>query len=317
MSLARSHKDPMVRLMESVQEETLEVILERPLSGCELTFPGPGEGVSCLVHRTSDPAAPTLVELHGGGFALGDARKLDEMQAWACRAYGVGVVSVNYRLAPACPYPAALDDVRAVLRTLLEDPASVGLGSGPVYVMGYSAGANLALAASLAELDAGRRAPEALLLHYPFFDAATEPAEKGVREVDLPLDLMRAFNAWYVGSEDPHNPLISPLYCSDEQLARLPRTCMLPLAGDAMCAEAHELAARMAALGVNVSVRDVEDAYHGYLEDYANERVYREMNPASTISARPAGVAEAARRELVAGLDELLGSHASEAPSFM
>lgn len=308
----------MLRLVESLRDETLEVVLEGPVSGEEVRAPRAGEGaVTCFAHRPADPASPTLVELHGGGFALGDARKLDAMCAWASRALGVGVLSVNYRLAPEDPYPAALDDVRAVLLALAEDPGSLGMGSGPAYLMGYSAGATLAVAAALAVTEGGGPAPAGLLLHYPFFDAATDPAEKNVREIDLPLDLMRAFNDWYVGGADARDPLVSPLYASPAALARLPRTLMFPVAGDAMCAEAHELAARMAEAGVEVEVRDVEGAYHGYVEDFANERVYREMNPASAIEARPAAAAARAREVLVGGLEALLGRRATEAPDFM
>lgn len=318
MLLARSHKAPMLRLVESIRDETLEVILEGGVSGGRLEVPrADGGAVECFVHDAPWPDSPTLIELHGGGFALGDARKLDALCAWARRAFGIGVVSVNYRLAPDDPFPAALGDVRAVLLATLGDPGSVGMGAGPVFVMGYSAGATLAVASALALGDEGREVPAGLLLHYPFFDAATEPAEKGGREIDLPLDLMRAFNEWYVGTADVRDPLISPLYATDAQLARLPRTLMYPVVGDAMYAEAHQLADHMRAAGVDVSVSDVEGAYHGYVEDFANERVYREMNTEEAIAARPAEAAARAREVIVGGLEVLLGTQATEEPDFM
>lgn len=316
--LARSHKAPMLRLVESIRDETLEVILEGDVSGRRLEVARPdGGSVECFAHDAPQPDSPTLIELHGGGFALGDARKLDALCAWARRAFGVGVLSVNYRLAPDDPFPAALDDVRAVLLAALDEPGSVGMGSGPVYIMGYSAGATLAVASALALGDEGHKAPAGLLLHYPFFDAATEPAEKGGREIDLPLDLMRAFNEWYVGASDARDPLVSPLYATDAQLARLPRTLMYPVVGDAMYAEAHRLADRMRAAGANVSVTDIEGAYHGYVEDFANERVYREMNTEEAIAARPKEAAARARKAIVGGLEALLGTPAAEEPDFM
>ena len=316
--LARSHKAPMLRLVESVRDETLEVVLEGDVRGRRLEARrGDGGSVECFVHDAPAADSPTLIELHGGGFALGDARKLDALCSWASRSLGVGVVSVNYRLAPDNPFPAALDDVRAVLLAALDEPASLGMGTGGVFVMGYSAGATLAVASSIALADEGHAVPAGLLLHYPFLDAATEPAEKGAREIDLPLELMRAFNEWYVGDADPRSALVSPLYASDAQLARLPRTLMYPVVGDAMCAEAHELARRMRDAGAPAEVRDVEGAYHGYVEDFANERVYRAMNTEEAVAARPAEARERAREVIVDGLERLLGTRAAEAPDFM
>ncbi|MEO1093075.1 MAG: alpha/beta hydrolase [Pseudomonadota bacterium] len=110
--------------------------------------------------------APVLLYLHGGGWTIGDVDTHDDL----CRRLAfVGarrVLAVDYRLAPEHPFPAGLDDAKAALAFVLDHGAAMGLDPARVAVGGDSAGAHLALAATMARRDEGRSLPSSLLLIY-------------------------------------------------------------------------------------------------------------------------------------------------------
>ncbi len=104
-------------------------------------------GLALDVYAPGGPPAPVVVYAHGGGWTTGDkARDAGMLTRW-CEA-GVAVVSVQYRLAPAHPYPAAVDDVRAAVAWVAAHGAEIGVDGARVGVAGTSAGAHLALMAS-------------------------------------------------------------------------------------------------------------------------------------------------------------------------
>jgi len=136
---------------------------EQVTSVTDLTSPG---GVPVRVFEPLSPGGFTLIYLHGGGFVVGDVETHDPLCRRVANATGARVVSVDYRLAPEHPFPAALDDTEEVLRWLLDqDPGR------PVGVAGDSAGATLSAGLAIRARD--RQLPlAAQLLLYP----ATDPA---------------------------------------------------------------------------------------------------------------------------------------------
>lgn len=260
--------------------------------------------------------APAVFELHGGGFALGDARKGDALRAWIAHRYGVNVVGVGYRLAPENPWPAALDDVIEAIEHFALHAGEYGMDPDEFYLVGYSAGANLALATclKLQEREGLAFRIRGLALHYPFLDAAVDPFSLSTGGEDIPAEMMAAFNSWYATDNDPSNPLISPLHASDGQLAKLPRVIQYPVAGDALRPSAEALHARLEALGRPCVLHTVEGAYHGYIEDAENLEVYRATSLPETIAARPAEFARIAAEAMRGSLDELLGAPVHDVP---
>jgi acetyl esterase/lipase len=154
-------------------------------------------------------AGGIMIALHGGGFILGSDSA--ENIPVACLT-GVEVISVLYRLAPEHPYPAAVDDVIAVYRALLEqyEPAAIAL-------FGSSAGAILASQVVARALRDGLPAPAAL----GFFTGAADLScggdawaifgPRAAEGSDQPMDYARAFSP-YVGAYDPKDPGVSPIY---------------------------------------------------------------------------------------------------------
>src|SRR3954454_11538203 len=108
-----------------------------------------------------------LLFLHGGGYELGSLRSDGELAARLGRASGMRVLFPEYRLAPEHPFPAAIDDVRAVWRWLHTDQR---LSAGSMAVAGDSAGGGLAVALLVATRDAGDAMPAAGVLMCPTVD---------------------------------------------------------------------------------------------------------------------------------------------------
>lgn len=114
--------------------------------------------------------APVLVFLHGGGMIAGTAEADLDLIAELAHEVGCAVVSVNYRLAPEHPYPAALDDTLAALAWLRAGEGPDGLDAGRVVVSGISAGGGLAAAVALALRDRGAPPLAGMLLMCPMLD---------------------------------------------------------------------------------------------------------------------------------------------------
>lgn len=153
--------------------------------------------------------ARVYLDLHGGAFILGGGQVCRVMAAGTAAAVHASTWSVDYRMPPSHPYPAALDDCLAVYRALLKDhrPEQIVVGGG-------SAGGNLAAALVLRARDEGLALPAAVVLHTPEVDL-TESGDSF--HVNLGVDpvatgsLMPA-NLLYAGGHDLTDPYLSPLF---------------------------------------------------------------------------------------------------------
>jgi monoterpene epsilon-lactone hydrolase len=155
--------------------------------------------------------ATTLVYLHGGGFTLGSLHSHGELAARLGRAAGARVLFPEYRLVPEHPFPAAVDDVRAVWQWL----RAGGAATGPVLLAGDSAGAGLAMALLVALRDAGVPLPAGAVLFSPHVDLTSAGESIEARQGRDPIftaDFVRATARAYLAGADPGQPLASPLF---------------------------------------------------------------------------------------------------------
>lgn len=160
----------------------------------------------------------TLLYLHGGGYVVGSHRTGAKLARLVAERGGLEAYSLDYRLAPEHPFPAAVEDAVAAYRELIErgaDPATL-------VVAGDSAGGGLAISTLVAVRDAGLPMPIAAVVFSPLTDQThSGQSIHGLDGVD-PLFTPEALDWYgpkYVGSADPASPLASPLFAD---LAGLP-----------------------------------------------------------------------------------------------
>ncbi|NYT68275.1 alpha/beta hydrolase [Pusillimonas noertemannii] len=137
----------------------------------DLTVKGDdGHEIPIRIYRPANPIG-VVIALHGGAWMLGSIDTFDSVARHLANDSGLAVVSVEYRLAPEHPFPAALDDAWAVTCWAAEHGASHGLPSQRLMIMGESAGANLAAVVALKARDAGAPTLRLQALVYPPVDA--------------------------------------------------------------------------------------------------------------------------------------------------
>jgi monoterpene epsilon-lactone hydrolase len=191
-----------------------------------------------------------LLYLHGGAYHMGSissSRGLASLLSSAARAR---VLTVGYRLAPECPFPAAVHDTVDAYRWLLAS----GTPPSRVAIVGQSAGGGLALASLVALRDAGDPLPAAAVAISPVTDlGATGESMRTRADVDLMLrpEGMKEVVDWYLAGQDPRHPYASPLYAD---VAGLPP--MLIHVGDAeiLLNDSTRFAARVRESGGDVTL---------------------------------------------------------------
>ena len=198
----------------------------------------------------------TVIHFHGGGYCLGSARMARSWAAHLSARTGCRVVLPEYRLAPEHPYPAALEDARAVFGALS--------GSGPVVVSGDSAGGGLALALVLSMRDAGQELPAGCILLSPWLDLGRD--RRAVpdlvrRDVLLTPDWLDACARAYAEPSCWGDQLISPLHAGH---AGLPPLLIQAGTEELLAPDAGLLAASASAAGVDVTYTRWPRMWHDF-----------------------------------------------------
>jgi acetyl esterase/lipase len=230
------------------------------------TIPGPGGDIPVRIFRPRKGATlPVVVYFHGGGFVIGDLDTYDR----GCRALAVGadaiVVSVDYRLAPEHPFPAAIEDADAARRWVSSHASELGGDPARVAVAGDSAGGTLAAVTAVHARDEPQPALRAQLLIYPgtHLGASTKSRlEFAGPGYFLFESTMQFFEDCYLGAARRDNPDISPLLTSD--LSGLaPAHLVLPEC-DPLHDEGLAFAERLTAAGVPTVTAEYAGMFHGF-----------------------------------------------------
>ena len=215
--------------------------------------------------EAEDPlgVVPTLVFFHGGGFVIGDIDSYDSQCRLLCRDGGVAVLSVEYRLAPEDPFPAAPEDAIAVTAWALDNADRLGGDPDRVAVGGDSAGGNLAANATQALRD-HQPVLAAQLLIYPVTDFTSErPShEENGDGLFLTLDDMEWFRSLYVGDGPVDDPRVSPLLAED--LSGLPPAIVITAELDPLRDDGEAYAEALEEAGVPVTRRRFDSLIHGF-----------------------------------------------------
>jgi len=203
----------------------------------------------------SRTAQGVYLEIHGGGFYLGSAARGDGRNRRLADALGVAVVSVDYRLAPEHPWPAAPDDCEAAALWLLDHAGSL-FGTTRLAIGGASAGATLAMTTLLRLRDRGSADRFAgAALHFGTYDLSGQtPAGRRIADEFF----IRAY-AGHVA--DRTNPDISPVF---GDLRGLPPALLVVGSLDMVLEDNLVMAARLSAAGCEVDVRVYPESPHGF-----------------------------------------------------
>jgi epsilon-lactone hydrolase len=209
--------------------------------------------------RASD-AQPTVIHFHGGGYCVGSALTPRSWAAHLSAQAGCRVVLPEYRLAPEHPYPAALEDARAVLAVV-----SGEAGPGSVVVSGDSAGGGLALALLLALRDEGQDLPAGCMLLSPWLDLGRDRrADPALvrRDVVLSPDWLEACARAYAVPAAWTDPAVSPLRAAP---AGLPPLLIQAGTDELLAPDAELLAARAADAGTDVTYTRWPRLWHDFV----------------------------------------------------
>ena len=236
--------------------------------------------VRLRIHAPMDrPATGVVLEVHGGGFYLGSAADSDARNRHLADVLGVAVVSVDYRLAPEHPWPAAPDDCETAALWLAQHGGD-RFGTTRLAMIGFSAGATLAVTTLLRLRDRGMSAIDAAVLQFGTYDlSAQTPAGRLIAD--------EYFLEAYAGAApDRTDPDLSPIYAD---LADLPPLLVVVGDADILLQDNLAMAARLSVARVDVDLRRYPEAPHGF-------------------TAHPTPMARAALDDIEAWLLDQLGS---------
>ena len=213
-----------------------------------------------------DEVLPALVFFHGGGWTIGDLDTHDVL----CRQLAAGarcaVFSVDYRLAPEQPFPAAVEDCFFATAFVFHHATALRVDPERIAVGGDSAGGNLAAVVSLMARDEGGLPLAYQLLIYPATDqrCAFASHERNGEGYLLTRESIRYFRGAYLPDDkDRGDWRASPLLAASH--AGLPPALVLTAGYDPLVDEGRAYAERLAQAGVEVSYREYSDMVHGFV----------------------------------------------------
>ena len=227
--------------------------------------PGPGGDVPVRLYSPAGEGPfPLLVWIHGGGWVLGSVDESDPVARALSVAGDCAVASIEYRLAPEHPFPAALDDCWAAVRWCVDHAAELGVDPTRVAIGGDSAGGNLATVCAMLARDAGGPPLCFQLLVYPVvdFDATTRSMVDNAEGFLLSREVMQWFYDHYTHPDQRTDPRAAPLRADD--LSGLPPALVITAEYDPLRDEGEAYGRRLADAGVPTTVSRYDGMIHAF-----------------------------------------------------
>ncbi|WP_321962459.1 alpha/beta hydrolase fold domain-containing protein [Paraburkholderia sp. J7] len=199
-----------------------------------------------------------VLHFHGGGYVLGSANSSVEYASRLSHALNGPCYTVDYRLAPEHPYPAAIDDAFSAYRGLL----AAGVDPATLFLSGESSGGGLALALAAALRRAGLPLPAGVIAICPMTDLTLSGPSVKANSGDDPAanrETLTNLVAGYFQGHEPTDPLVSPLFAD---LTDLPPVYLAAVHGEVLESDTTRFAERAKAAGANVTLKMVDDSVH-------------------------------------------------------
>ncbi|MFB1296861.1 alpha/beta hydrolase [Mycobacterium sp. pW049] len=268
LASARTDLSPPVlgAVRDSLNQRRAEAARTADLVGVEVeqreVAVGDGHLVTVRIYRGGPPQSPAVIYCHSGAFVLGNLDTDHRQCIEIARRARVTVVSVDYRLAPEEPYPAALDDAAAILEWAARSAAELGIDASALAVAGSSAGASLA--ARLAQRSAEGYAPPVMfqLLHQPVLDDRPTPSKEEFTatpgfDAEAVAWMWRHYGA---GASVPDDAVPARA----DELSSLPATLITCSELDPLRDEAVDYALRLMWAGVTTELHVFGGTCHGF-----------------------------------------------------
>lgn len=210
---------------------------------------------------------PVIVYFHGGGFVVGDVDIFDDLCRSLANATKAVVVSVEYRLAPMFPYPAAVEDGYAAVKWVAEHATELGANPEKLFIAGDSAGASISSVVAIKAVEQGGPGILGQILYYPqpdmrgtLYDSITNFSDG----YGLSADMMTSFHEAYCSKvEDLGHPHLSPLLAP--QLGGLPPALVMTAGFDPLHDAGELYAKKLQEQGVPLTYLDYKDMIHGFM----------------------------------------------------
>ncbi len=247
-----------------IQDGTLRKNLIEPPWRCpkdflNLAVPMEDFEMELLTPRRGE-CGDVVLQLHGGGYIAKIRNAYRDLAVrYASMGEGRRVLSVDYRVAPEHPYPAALEDAAAAYQWLMDS----GYEGGQIILAGDSAGGGLVLALAMFLRDHGRPLPQRIIMMSPWTDlTASGDSYRDNYECDPLFGNTREsmiYNGEYVGEQDPAQPYLSPLF---GDFAGLPPMLFQVGGLEMLLSDSVEAARKAEQAGCQVELTVYEDMFH-------------------------------------------------------
>jgi len=228
--------------------------------------PVPGHAVPVRVYRHARPSGACAIYMHGGGFMKGDLDSSDPIAWGFCEQTGATVVSVDYRLTPEHPYPAALDDCHGVLAWLAANPGELGIDPARIGLVGDSAGGMLAASICLLARERGGPRIAAQASIYGVIGTGMDAGSYVENATGYGLttaSCREAFRLLFRDEANWRDPIARPYLA--ESYAGLPPAFVHSAELDPVRDDGRIYASRLAIAGVDVTYREARGMLHGFM----------------------------------------------------
>lgn len=231
----------------------------------DLTCPGPAGAIPLRLYdpRESRAAGPCVIFIHGGGFVIGDLEVYHALCTEIAHQLDLPVVSVDYRLAPEHPFPAAPDDCEAAARWVASSPPELGRQVSGLVITGDSAGGNLTIVTTNQLVNQPAAVP--VLVQAPIYPVADDVSQHGsLKSFAEGFLLTAAAMTWFTEQYggDPTDPRHTPMV---GDCANTPPTVICTAGLDPLRDSGRNYAAHLIQQGTEVSYFEFPGIIHGFI----------------------------------------------------